>query len=265
MTSKETPVALTIAGSDSGGGAGIQADLRTFAANNVHGTSIITSVTAQNPNGVSASYPLPANEISEQLKQITDYYKIHAIKIGMLENSSIVEAVSSFLNKHSDIPYVVDPVMVASSGDSLIDDTAATACQEKLFPKASLITPNIDECDALISEKPNDLGTLKTAAKNISRKYHVPVLLKGGHLKQGKLYDILAQHDQEELVLECERIDNIDTHGSGCTLSSAIAAHMAHGLSLDTAVKNAHQYLQACLKTPINIMGKLFINHFPKG
>ena len=261
---QEIPVALTIAGSDSGGGAGIQADLRTFAANNVHGTSVITSVTAQNPTGVSASYPLQANEVSEQLKQTSDYFKIAAIKTGMLQNVSIIEAVSVFLEKNPGIACVVDPVMVASSGDTLLEKSALDACQEILLPKASLITPNLDECAALTGNKPDDLATLKSAANELADKYHVPVLLKGGHLDCEQLYDVLIQHDQEELVLECKRINNINTHGSGCTLSAAIAAHLAHGLSLHSAVSNAHHYLQQCLRSPIRIRGTLFINHFPK-
>jgi len=264
VSPKETPVALTIAGSDSGGGAGIQVDLSTFAANNVHGTSAITSITAQNPDGVSASYPLQAKELTEQLNQIASYYKIRAIKTGMLQNDAIIGAVADFLDNNPEIPSVIDPVMLASSGDALMEETAISTCQEKLFSKASLITPNLDECAVLIGTKPNDLRTLKNAARTLAGKYKVPVLLKGGHLKGKQLYDVLIQDNQDELVLECTRINHINTHGSGCTLSSAIAAQLAHAHSLEIAVRKAHQYLQHCLQDPIRIRETLFINHFPK-
>ena len=229
MDSREDlPVALSIAGSDSGGGAGIQADLLTFAANGVFGTTAITCLTAQNPDGVTAVQSMPAEFVSEQIHQVHRFFALGAIKTGMLFNTEIIEAVAAFVQTHPEIPLVVDPVMVATSGARLLEESAIEALQARLLPQASLITPNLDEAAVLLGRRPSTVPEMEAAAAELAAKVGVPVLLKGGHLEQEReLVDILATADGNCSAFTALRIDKVNTHGSGCTLSSAIAANLA--------------------------------------
>lgn len=256
------PVALTIAGSDSGGGAGIQADLKSFTANGVFGTTAITCLTAQNPEGVSAIEAMPPAFVREQIEQVHRYFKIAAIKTGMLFNAEIIEAVAAFLEEHPDIPCVVDPVMVSTSGAVLLHDSAIAALKERLLPRANLLTPNLDEAAVLLGEKPDSPDTMATAARELAAGCGAAVLLKGGHLADGKeVTDILALPDGETSVFTARRIEGVDTHGSGCTLSSAIAANLAQGWGLTKAVGEALTYLRRGLRQPILLDGRPFIQH----
>lgn len=257
------PVALSIASSDSGGGAGIQADLLTFAACGAFGTTAIAALTAQNPEGVRACFPTTPDFLKAQIAQVLSYFDVQAIKIGMLFNEALIEATAEAL-KGSNIPTVIDPVMIATSGAALLEPQAQKTLEEKLFPLATLITPNLDEAQALLGTHPQNPAEMLTAAQTLATRYRCAVLLKGGHLDSEQLTDIVAEPGGESFELTTQRIPNINTHGSGCTLSAAIAAHLALGKTLPQAVKQAHQYLNECLKQGLQIGEDTFINHAPQ-
>jgi hydroxymethylpyrimidine/phosphomethylpyrimidine kinase len=258
----DTPVALSIAGSDSGGGAGIQADLLTFAANGAFGTTAITCLTAQNPDGVTGIEAMPAAFVREQIEQVHRYFRIGAIKTGMLFNEEIIGAVSDFLEDHPDIPVVVDPVMVATSGAVLLHENAISALQLKLLPRASVITPNLDEAAVLLGSRPTTVGEMEQAAARLASTIGVPVLLKGGHLEETpEVIDILALEDGTTHPFSAQRIGNVDTHGSGCTLSSAIAANLARKWDLIQAIGEALTYLRRGMRQPLYLNGRAFIQH----
>lgn len=274
----ELPVALSIAGSDSGGGAGIQADLLSFAAHGVFGTTAITALTAQNPDDVSAVHPVPATFVREQAEQVARFFKIGAAKTGMLANAEIINAVADFFEAHRDIKLVVDPVMIATSGAKLIDDAAIATLRERLIPLASVVTPNLDEAEVLLGEKFAWRKNAKTEFENISKSAEelaeslgVPALLKGGHGNGDDVYDALAFPKQQsgfDSFLKHPRIEKTNTHGSGCTLSAAIAANLAGTpISSDTkknladAVSRAVDYVAAGISKPIPVAGDRFIAH----
>lgn len=231
-SSRELPVALSIAGSDSGAGAGIQADLLTFASQGVFGTTAITCLTAQNPHGVSGIQASPAAFVVEQCTQVAAHFHPKALKTGMLLNAEIVIAVAGFI-KASGIPAVVDPVMVASSGATLLAPDAIAAVRTRLIPLAALVTPNLDEATILLGRK--SLGGTDEALE-LAKAYGVPLLLKGGHAEGDDLTDCLAWPTGETKVFQARRAPHVDTHGSGCTLSAAITAQLAKGKSLSEAV-----------------------------
>lgn len=224
-------VALTIAGSDSGGGAGIQADLKVFEAHQVFGTSAITVVTAQNTLGVHGIEALPAQFVVQQIEAVLNDFPVAAIKTGALANAEIVKAVAKALNQQQ-IPIVIDPVMLSKSGHSLLDDHAIQILIEELLPLATLITPNIPELEAL---------------KAAGMPEHFPLLLKGGHTHDQTVTDILRT-PEHSLTLSAPRLETRHTHGTGCTLSAAITANLALDQSLPEAVQQAHSYLQKTLK-----------------
>ncbi|MAM90967.1 MAG: bifunctional hydroxymethylpyrimidine kinase/phosphomethylpyrimidine kinase [Opitutaceae bacterium] len=262
--SESLPVALSIAGSDSGAAAGIQADLLTFAANQVYGTTALTCVTAQNPNGVSAIHALPPEEVAAQIKQVDEYYKPAAVKTGMLFNEEIISAVCHELQKLSARPrIVVDPVMVASSGATLLQPEAISLIKSQLLPLATIVTPNLDEVEIIFGRKLENIADFEVAAANLSEKYRAAFLIKGGHLPGDNLFDVLAMPNGTLKTYEQVRILGIDTHGSGCTLSSAITAGLAKGLEIEEAVDGASRYLRAGMRQPLPISGTTFINHFP--
>ena len=263
MTSSELPVALTIAGSDSGAGAGIQADLLTFAAHGVFGTTAITCLTAQNPDGVTAIEVLPPAFVQEQILQVHRYFKLRALKTGMLHSAAIVSAVAAFLRAQRWIPAVVDPVMVATSGAALMDLRALEAVREELLPLATLVTPNLDEVAVLLGEKPATAAAMVTAARLLAKTYSVPFLVKGGHLPGDQLTDVFAQPTGEIKTYASRRVHGVDTHGSGCTLSAAIAANLAKAMPLDDAVEAARRYLLLALERSLAVGGRQFINHRP--
>ena len=225
------PVALTIAGSDSGGGAGIQADLKTFEAHGVYGTSVLTLITAQNTRGVQAAHPLPPELVAAQLRSVVDDFPVAAVKTGALGNAGLVRAVADALRGRG-LPLVVDPVMLAKSGDALLDDGALHALRDELLPLATLVTPNVPEWAALRAAGVPDT---------------TPLLLKGGHAPGETVTDELRAHGHH-LTLHAARQHTRHTHGTGCTLSAVITANLAHGLALPDAVRVAHVYLQAAIR-----------------
>jgi len=257
---ESTAVALSIAGSDSGAGAGVQVDLLTFAAHGVYGTTAITCLTAQNPKGVSAVHAAPAPFVVEQCQQIVRHYTPRALKTGMLFNAEIVEAVANFIHKNK-IPTVIDPVMVATSGATLLSTEAITALKTKLIPLATVVTPNLDEASILLGRTVSGGDQCESEAKALAQLYRVPFLLKGGHSQEEILVDALAWPDGRTVKFTATRVEKIDTHGSGCTLSAAITARLALGEDLLTAVKNAHAYLQKGMQDPLSLGGYNQIRH----
>jgi hydroxymethylpyrimidine/phosphomethylpyrimidine kinase len=258
------PVALSIAGSDSGANAGIQADLLSFAANGAYGTTIITSVTSQNPSGVAGVEAISTDLIRGQIEQVVSYYHPRAIKTGMLGDAKRIEAVAESIDRFANsTPLVVDPVMIASSGSSLLADSAVDTLKSVLLPRADLIAPNLDEAEALLGYRPNSRQEMESAALQLADQYQSNILIKGGHLPGEKLFDILALSDGSLLAHEQDRIDTINTHGSGCTLAAAIAAWIARGESIASATRKAQSYLRRAMDSPLILNGRAFINHFP--
>ena len=239
-------VALTVAGSDSGGGAGIQADLRTFAAHRVHGTSALTAVTAQNSLGVTAWTALEPDLVIAQIEAVATDMPVAAAKTGMLATAAIVRAVSDVVTRLGIRPLVVDPVMVAKSGDRLLDAAAERAYVEALFPRATLVTPNLHEAAVLLGRPVGDLAAMRKAARDLRALGAGAVLVKGGSLA-GDPVDVFC--DGDRLVeLPAARVDTPNVHGTGCTLSAAIAARLALGADLLDAVRGAKDYLTEGLR-----------------
>lgn len=257
------PVALSVAGSDSGAGAGVQADLLTFAACGVYGTTALASLTAQNPDGVCAVEAVPAPFVTQQMEQVAAFYPLKAAKTGMLGNAAVVEAVAAFFAAHREIPLVVDPVMVSSSGAALLEAEGVTAYRECLLPLACLMTPNLDEAEVLGNMRARSPQAMKELARALAVHYETNVLLKGGHLEGDTVVDVLCLKEGEVQTFEAKRIENVDTHGSGCTLSAAIAAYLAKGASLIEAVERGRAYLRRALESPLWLGCRRFINHFP--
>jgi hydroxymethylpyrimidine/phosphomethylpyrimidine kinase len=251
---------LTIAGSDSGAGAGLQADLLTFASLGVYGTTAVTCLTAQNPLGVSAIHAAPANFVRQQCEQVQAYFSPQALKTGMLLDTAIVEVVADFI-RQTRIPAVIDPVMVATSGATLLVPAAIDAVQKILIPQASLVTPNLDEASILLGKKVLGGADAEADARSLAKTYGVPFLLKGGHATGELLIDVLAEPNGRTMTLTAPRAPGVDTHGSGCTLSAAITAHLARGLNLAEAVEAGHQYLQQAIHKPMMVNGLKTIRH----
>ena len=245
-----TAIALTVAGSDSSGGAGIQADLKTFAALRVYGASVITALTAQNTRGVQAIHDVPPDFVTAQLDSVLSDLSVDAIKIGMLSCVSAIRAVADGLRRHaSGIPVVLDPVMVATSGDRLISDDAVAVLRDELFPLATVITPNLPEAATLLGE---EVATNENAAVAQARRLLAvgarAVLIKGGHAEGTESVDHLLAADGTLRRFAAARVATRNSHGTGCTLSSAIAAGLARGLSLGDAVKDAKTYITASIR-----------------
>jgi hydroxymethylpyrimidine/phosphomethylpyrimidine kinase len=240
-TPSTVPCALTIAGSDSSGGAGIQADLRTFAALRVFGTSAITAVTSQNTLGVRGVVALDPAFVASQIDAVLDDIPVGAIKTGMLANAGIVEAVVRELLK-SNVPVVVDPVMVAKSGAPLLDDDAVTAVRTRLVPRATLVTPNLPEAERLVGFAVRNVDEQEQAARALVDMGARAALVKGGH-GAGDPVDVLFDGGTLE-KLTSTRVDTPHTHGTGCTYSAAIAALLARGRKLEEAVVEAHAYVR---------------------
>jgi hydroxymethylpyrimidine/phosphomethylpyrimidine kinase len=242
------PIALTIAGSDSSGGAGIQADLKTFSALGVYGASVITALTAQNTRGVSAIHQLPSEFITAQLDAVFDDLDIKAVKIGMAGNAEAVSVIAQKLRSLEGIPIVLDPVMVATSGDPLLDADTEHSLRDQLIPLADLMTPNLEESARLLGEKASatDEVEMQDQAKRLMELGSRAALIKGGHGKGEDAVDVLW--DGESVTrLAAPRIETRNTHGTGCTLSSAIAAELAKGASLADACARAKKYLTSAL------------------
>jgi len=248
MNDMTTPIALTIAGSDSGGGAGIQADLKTFSALGVYGCSAITALTAQNTLAVTGVHDIPPDFVTAQLDAVFSDLAVDAVKIGMLSNAEIIAAVAASLERYAPAHVVLDPVMVAKSGDDLLQPQAVSALRERLVPMASVITPNLPEAAVLLG-RDRDISEdgMREAAAGLIDLGARAVLLKGGHLDGARSKDILFD-GTTETVLDAARIASDATHGTGCTLSSALAAYLARGCDLVTAARRAKTYVTDAIR-----------------
>ena len=239
------PVALTIAGSDSSAGAGAQADLKTFTALGVYGLTAITCVVAETPGKVQRIDAVDAQMVVEQVELLLDHFPVAAVKTGMLYSAEIVARVAGALRGRN-LPLVVDPVMVATSGDLLLRKEAIAVYETELFPLASVITPNLDEAATLLGEQINDLGAMHDAGRRLAERYHVPVLLKGGHLGGANAIDLLFSNGSvTEFSAPFTR--GVHTHGTGCTYAAAIAAGLASPLGLEEAIRRAKRFVSAAI------------------
>ncbi len=246
------PLALTIAGSDSGGGAGIQADLKTFFALGVHGMSAITALTAQNTLGVSGVHEVPPEFVEQQIAAIATDIGIDATKTGMLSNASIVEAVADAVRTYKIDNLVVDPVFVSKHGDALLRESAVDALRNQLIPLATIITPNIPEAEGLLGYEIDPDEPDETAAKELVTLGPRWVLLKGGHLRSDEATDLLTD-GTEVIRLSGERLDTKNTHGTGCTLSAALAACLAKGLAVPEAALEAKKFVTRAIERSLDI------------
>ena len=243
--------ALTIAGSDSSGGAGIQADIKTMMANGVYAMSAITALTAQNTTGVTAILNVTPEFLAQELDAVsTDIYP-DAVKIGMVSESELIRTIAARLKQYGAKNIVVDPVMVATSGAKLICDEAVDILKTELFPLASVLTPNIPETEVLTGRLVRSAEDMVEAARQIAETYHCAVLVKGGH-KLNDANDLLYT-DGSYRWFNGKRIDNPNTHGTGCTLSSAIASNLAKGLSMEVSVERAKEYISGALSAMLNL------------
>lgn len=257
---------LTIAGSDCSGGAGIQADLKTFAAHKCYGASVITSVVAENTSRVISVFNLPADEVAKQLDAVFEDVEIDAVKLGMLPTPEIVKTVAQKLSEFKPKHIVCDPVLVATSGDALSDSGIIPAYIEHIFPIVDLLTPNIPEAEGFTGDKINNISDMKAAAQKIASLGARAVLVKGGHLGTGHATDILLYENMpknEPMLIKSAKIDSPNTHGTGCTLSSAITANLANGFALGGAVFSAKDFITEAISKSYTVgKGHSPVNHF---
>lgn len=238
---RQRPIALTIAGSDCGGGAGIQADLKMFTALCVHGTTAVTCITAQNPAGILGVQAVRPQLLKQQLKAIFDELPPTAAKTGMLYSEPLIRVIARFWDKYPSVPLVVDPVMVATSGAVLLEPAAMRALQEQLLPRATLLTPNLDEAALLVGRELKTPEDLRVAARELHARFGCAVLVKGGHLRgMTEAMDVFCDGSQEWLLL-APFIRGVSTHGTGCMYAAAITARIALGDSLGVAVRRAKE------------------------
>jgi hydroxymethylpyrimidine/phosphomethylpyrimidine kinase len=257
--------AMTIAGSDSGGGAGIQADLKTFAAHGVYGTSAITAITAQNTIGVTAVLPLPADIVTAQIEAIAGDIGADAVKTGMLANAAIVEAVAAAIDTLELPRVVVDPVMIAKSGDRLLEEEAVAAIKAELLRRAYVVTPNVREAEVLAGMRVDAPGAAREAARRIRALGPTAVVLKGGHLDGPETVDLLFD-GREFIEFRGPRIETRNDHGTGCTFAAAIAANLALGQPLREAVGHAKHYVARAIRHGLAIgRGHGPLDHFCDG
>lgn len=255
---------LTIAGSDSGGGAGIQADLKAISATGAYGLSVITALTAQNTVSVDAIYPVPIDLVKQQMETVARDIQIDAVKVGMLGTAEVIEVVAEFIDKLS-CPVVVDPVMVAKSGDRLLHPDAFFALRELLIPRATVITPNLPEASDLLGEnEASDRNAMIFQATALLALGSKAVLLKGGHLTSDESPDVLIDSNGS-LWFENPRIQTVNTHGTGCSLSSALASFLGQGHSIEMAARSAKDYISGAISAADQLSvgsGKGPIHHF---
>jgi len=249
---QSAPVALTIAGSDSSAGAGIQADLKTFSALGVYGLTAVTCLVAEVPRKVSRIEPATARMVREQIEVLLKNFRVGAIKTGLLCSAKIVCAVAQAIQDSEriaarSIPFVLDPVMIATSGDNLLESEAVEAYERELFPLATLITPNLDEAALLLETTIANRRQMASAAKALAKKYHASILLKGGHLRGDNAIDLLF-HQGELREFSAPFVRGVETHGTGCTYSAAITAGLASGFSLEEAIKTAKKFVTGSIK-----------------
>lgn len=240
-------VALTIAGSDSCGGAGIQADIKSISANGVYAMSVITAVTAQNTQGVYAIQDIDDEIITKQIEVLFDDIEIDAIKIGMVSKSETIKAIAKTLRKYNYQKIVLDPVMISKSGFNLLKPEAKATLIEELIPMALVITPNLPEAEAITNLSIKNIDGMKTAAKAIYKLGPKYVLIKGGHLDTSHSTDVLFDGNEYHLLIS-DRLNTVNTHGTGCTLSSAIAANIAKGMNVILAIESAKEYITNAIK-----------------
>ena len=263
---KKLPVALTIAGSDSGGGAGIQADLKTFAALGVHGTCAVTCLTAQNPRRVLAVAAGSPKIVRQQIESVFEELRPAAVKTGMLYSREIVSVVADVLKSHSRtrgrkrLPIVIDPLMVSTSGTRLLQPAAVIRLKEKLLPLATLVTPNLAEAEILTGQNISSVEDMRRAARQIHSDFGCAALIKGGHLANSKEAMDIFFDGQTELLLSAHFVRGIRTHGTGCTYSAAICAALARGHSLPQAVQGGKKFITAAISA-----GYRAGNHFVLG
>ncbi|KAJ2535847.1 hypothetical protein IWW43_001322, partial [Coemansia sp. RSA 1935] len=273
MTTKDSiqeqqapPAVLTIAGSDSSGGAGIQADLKTFMAHGTYGLSVITAITAQNTQTVHSASRVSPNMVAQQMSAVMSDIDVRAAKTGMLADAEVIEAVATSWQSALEIrgmaiPLVVDPVMVSTSGTQLLDADALTTLREKLLPLATIVTPNLREAEALLNMAPyaiDSVNAMRQAALQISTQFNVEVtIVKGGHLQladPGTVVDVVYERALDNFTqVSSARIDSVNTHGTGCTLSAAIAANLAKGLVIADAVRNGIRYVNEAIQTSYKV------------
>jgi hydroxymethylpyrimidine/phosphomethylpyrimidine kinase len=246
------PIALTIAGSDCSAGAGIQADLKTFDALGVYGLTAVTCIVAEVPRKVSRIEPATARMVREQIEVLLKTFPVGALKTGLLCSAEIVcavaEAVQDSEKKGADsVPFVVDPVMIATNGDNLLEPEAVEACENELFSLATLITPNLDEAALLLGAVINGERQMESAVKALAKKYHASILLKGGHLRGDNAIDFLFHHGKLT-EFSAPFVRGVETHGTGCTYSAAITAGLACGFSLEQAIRRAKKFVTGSIK-----------------
>lgn len=259
------PVVLSIAGTDPSGGAGIQADLKTFSALGCYGMSVITALVAQNTQGVRSIHTVPPGFVQDQLNAVLEDIRPDAIKIGMVHTPELAVVIASTLKRYPDIPVVFDPVMIATSGDRLIEEPTVQAIINELFPLTTVITPNMDEASYLINAKIETVEDMADAGGEIMALGCKNVLLKGGHLKSSKLTSMLFDKKGVVETYTSERIETNNIHGSGCTLSSATAAYIARGKGLNKAVAFAQEYINGAILNGADVAighGNGPLNHF---
>jgi hydroxymethylpyrimidine/phosphomethylpyrimidine kinase len=244
---KTIPVALTIAGSDSGGGAGVQADLKTFASLGLHGTSALTCVTAQNPKRVLAIQACQPTIVRRQMEAVFEALPPAAVKTGMLYSAEIIRVVAAFLRAYRDVPLVVDPVMISTSGAQLLKPSAVRLLKTRLLPLATLVTPNLDEAEFLTGQNLKSIEDLRRAAKQIHQEFRCAALVKGGHLRDSKEAIDIFFDGENELLLSAPFVKGVHTHGTGCTYSAAITGYLALGYELPDAVAQAKEYISQAI------------------
>jgi hydroxymethylpyrimidine/phosphomethylpyrimidine kinase len=256
------PIALAIAGSDSGGGAGIQADLKTFASLEVHGTSAITCITAQNPKGVLGIQACSAAIVRQQIEAIFAELSPASVKTGMLYSTDIINAVVGFFKQNTRPSLVVDPVMVSTSGARLLKASAINRLKTELLPLAAIVTPNLDEAEILVEAKLSCVEDLRAAARELRKRYGGAALVKGGHLRSLKEAVDIFYDGKQELLLSAPFIRGVSTHGTGCTYSAAITGYMARGLPLPQAVRLAKDYITQAIAQSRRAGGHSLLNSF---
>lgn len=258
----ESVVALTVAGSDSGGGAGIQADLKTFSALGVFGTTAITCVTSQNPKGVTGIQTVDPELVSKQIRTVKDAFNIGAIKTGMLFSPGIISTVGATLLELQMKNIVVDPVMMASSGARLLKEEAVDTLKKHLLPICSLVTPNMAEAGILLNQEVDNLDMMHSAAQEIYDTFGCPALIKGGHLRKTRQAIDVFYDGKEVYEFKKRFIPNVNSHGSGCTYASAIAAYLAKGKPLLKAIELAKHFVQESFEGAVTLGDTKYLNHF---
>ena len=262
ISSKSLPVALTIAGSDSGGGAGIQADLKTFASLGVHGTSALTCITAQNPKRVWAIQPCRPEIVRQQIEAVLSELRPAAVKTGMLFSKNIIRVVAGFFKRGNRPPLIVDPVMVSTSGSHLLEPSAIEVLKNDLLPLDRLVTPNLPEAEILAGRELKSLEDLRSAAKEIHRRFGCAALVKGGHLPIAREAADILFDGKDEWLLTAPFVRGVNTHGTGCTYSAAIAGYLARGCALTEAVARAKEYISQAIAQSNTAAGHSVLNSF---